>query len=65
MQNIFCSNMFVVRTRLVARWSGVGDIFSPDLARKELSGMCYGGFEAVETYPKRSWATRAIRIVPS
>jgi len=64
-QNMFCSNMFDIRTRLIPQWSGVGSIFSLDLAQNEPLGMCCANFETVGKYPKRNWATRAIRIVLS
>ena len=64
MQNILRSNMFDIGTRLTARWSDVGGIFSLDLARRGLSGMSYDSFETVVACPKKSWVTGAIRTVP-
>ena len=61
-QNMFCSNMFDIRTRLIPQWSGVGSIFSPDLAQNVPLEMCYANFETIGNYPKRNWATCAIRI---
>jgi len=65
MQNMFCSNMFCVGTRLTARWSGVGHIFSLVLVRKELSEKCCGSSERAGDFHRKHWAIDVIRSAPS
>jgi hypothetical protein len=65
MHNMFCSNMFCIRTRLMARWSGVERIFNLGLVRKELLETSCASSERAGSFPRKHWAIDVIRSAPS